>query len=134
MVKRYAGLLLALVSLWLSIAPVLAQETTTPPTTERDARSLAERLLGFDEPYALPPLTPVYEIGDELAFWVGKTGQDTPARVSARLAAVTPNIYLWVEEGLDFDPEGLANLAGFADQIQLLMRLRDTYGQRTIIP
>ncbi len=134
MVKRSTGLLLVVVSLWLSIPPVFAQVTDTPPATERDARSLAARLLGFNEPYALPPLTPLYEVGDEVEFWVGKTEQVTPTRVTARLAAVTPNIYLWVEEGLEFDPDGLANLAGYADQIQLLMRLRDTYGQQTIIP
>ncbi len=135
MVKRRLGLMLAVtVSLLITSTPAFTQEDSPPTSTQRDAKELAARLLGFEEPYAFPDLTPLYEVGAEVEFWVGKTDHDSPTRITATLAAVTPNIYLWVEDGIAYEEGAMGTFAGIADQIQLLMRLRDTYGQETIIP
>jgi hypothetical protein len=114
------------------IAPAAAQDAGQDTT--RDPQALAARLLGFDGGFALPELTPLYEVGDEAQFWVGKTTSETPTRVTARLAGASPGVYLWVEEGIAYNPEEMPGFAASVDNIQVVLRLRDNYGYPTILP
>jgi hypothetical protein len=122
--------ILVLIVLLLLTLPVHAQETDTT----RDPQSLAQRLLGYDGHVAIPSLTPVYETGDTAEFWVSKANADEPTQISARLVAVTPRVYLWVEEGQEADGEAMQAVAQQIDQILLTLRLEAVYGNPTIIP
>ncbi|MFN8451346.1 MAG: immune inhibitor A [Anaerolineae bacterium] len=84
---------------------------------QRNPQALAERYLGYQGDLLIPPLTPQYQVGDEAQFWVGKAGSDTPARVNATLAAVTRDVYLWIEDGVT--PSG--NLTQTALQLNAVM-------------
>jgi len=119
-----------LVCLLVIIAPASAQESSTT----RDPMELARRLLGFNQPYAIPLPTPLYEAGDTTEFWVSKAGASEPTQITATLAAATPNIYVWVENGLFFNPSTMGQVAGQLEQILTLFRLREVYGDPTILP
>lgn len=117
-------LLLAILAL-----PVRSQEETT-----RDPRALAERLLGFNAEYAFPPPPPAYSTGDTEEFWVTKAEDDHPTKIEATLVAVTRNLYVWVEDGLSFDSDKMAQVAQDLDSTFITLRARAVYGEPTIIP
>src|SRR5690554_2294314 len=100
--------------------PVGAQETSTT----LDPWSLARRLLGYEADFAIPPPTPLYSLGDGAEFWVGKATADTPTRITARLAAATSQVYLWVEEGLSYNSSAMQSMAQQIDQTFGALRLR----------
>lgn len=110
--------------------PVSAQEADTT----LDPWSLARRLLGYEADFAIPPPTPLYSLGDGAEFWVGKATADTPTRITARLAAATSRVYLWVEEGLSYNSSAMQSMAQQIDQTFGALRLRSNYGQPSIIP
>ncbi len=119
-----AGVMLLL----LSVFTVNAQADTT-----RDPQSLAARLLGF-EGFAIPEPTPAYRPGDEMQFWVARAGEDRPVQIQAELAAVTPNLYLWVEAGVAYQR---GNMQQMAQQLALMsygLQRRDLYGDTTFFP
>src|SRR4051812_14515956 len=89
-----------LVSVLISVVFVASVAAQDAPSTTRDPQSLAQRYLGFKGNSPIPPLTPAYKTGDKAQFWVGKVGSVTPVRVSATLAAVAPDAYIWVEDGI----------------------------------
>ncbi len=123
-------LLLILVSLiWMHSAS--AQENTS--SLARDPQSLAERYLGFTGNLPTPPLVPIYKVGDQLQFWVGKLGSDTPTRVTASLAAATDNLYLWVENGVKPGAD-LTKVAPQLDATISAFRARDNYRQAVNLP
>lgn len=122
----FAGLLTCL--LWA--APTHAQDSDAT----RDPWDLARRLLGFDADYALPDPTPLYEPGDTAEFWVSKAKTQARTKITAELAALTPSVYVWVEEGIDYDERAIRNIAQQIDQIALQLRLLSLYGQPTLIP
>ena len=119
------GLLLVMVAL-----PVRAQDDDT----RRDTRALAERLLGFDADFAIPPPTPRYRPGDSEEFWVTKSADDRPSSITATLVAASPNLYVWVEDSLSFDPQAMVAVAQELDRAFTTLRLRGVYGEPTIIP
>src|SRR5215207_9076739 len=86
---RIGGLLLA--CLLIFAAPASAQDDT--PQGLRDPADLAARFLDYQPSPEVPPLTPLYEAGDTMQFWVGKTTSPTPVQITATLAAATPEIY-----------------------------------------
>lgn len=102
--------------------------------TTRSPIELARRLLGFDQPYAIPLPTPLYTPGDTTEFWVSKAGRTEPTKITATLAAATPNIYVWVEDGLFFNATAMGQVAGQLEQVFTLFRLREVYGDPTILP
>lgn len=100
-----------------------------------DTQALAARYLGFNGDLPLPPLSPLYKVGDTAQFWVGKTTSPTPTRVSATLIATAENVYLWAEDGLG-SPQGekLAETAAQFGALFNAMRQSDNYRQGTITP
>ena len=120
--------ILVLIVLLLLALPVQAQETA------RDPLSLAQRLLGYTGEIVIPPLTPAYEPGDTAEFWVSKANTDEPTQISARLAGVTPQVYVWLEDGLSADDSAMQTVAQQIHQTLLTIRLEAVYGNPTIIP
>ena len=126
MSRQSHSLLVLLLALLLAL-PLAAQENSPAPT--RDPRALAQRFLRLSEDaFALAPITPQYEVGDTATFWMGKANSDTPTRITAELGAVTPNVYLWVEQGITYDRRALAEAAGAVQQLQAALRQRDRFG------
>ncbi len=121
-VRRWARYILPLLCLPLLIGGA-AQAQDDPL---RDPQALATRYLGFTGAAPVPPLTPIYQVGDSAQFWVGKVGSDLPVRVGATLAAVAPNAYLWVEDGVPAQGN-LTQIALQISQIISAYRRRDDY-------
>ena len=109
--------------LFIGVPLVSAQGDT--PDTVRDPISLAERYLGYDGSPIIPDATPLYEAGDTLEFWVSKG--DAPVRVQATLAAAAPSVYVWVEDGLEYDSASLGDRTQQFSAIYELLSLRQNY-------
>lgn len=95
--------------------------------TVRDPISLAERYLDYDGSPIIPDVTPIYEVGDTLEFWVS-AGE----RVQATLAAAAPLIYIWVEDGLEYQTRPLVDRAQQWNAIYSALQLRQNYTQSNL--
>lgn len=122
-----ALLLLALSVLF--IAPAAAQDTTV-----RDPNVLALQLLGWDGQPAIPPPSPLYQPGDTELFWVSRASATEPVQITATLAAGNASVYLWVEEGLNYNPASMNALAGQISLIFDILRIQDNTSGLNIIP
>ena len=109
--------------------PTLAQEIGT-----RDPLALARRLGGLTGEVPLSPLTPHYQAGERETFFVSRPDASEPQRLQATLVAASDALYLWVEEGLNFDAQGLGEMAGELERILLTQRLRTIHGDPTLLP
>lgn len=79
---------------------------------QRDIRLLAERLRRTGPiPEVVHEVAPHYQVGDRTEFWVGNVDTMEQFQVTAALQYVTPHLYMWVEEGVRFDRDGLARSA-----------------------
>lgn len=131
--RRTFGLMLLsvlIISLLLLVAPVYAQE----PSLDRDPAALAQQLLGYDGSPNIPELFPAYNLGDSTQFWVSKANQDTPTQITAELAAETNQVYVWVEEGIHYDPEKLVTSTQTLDVIFSILRATENQGSIITIP
>ena len=120
---------LALVLLVGGGGPAGAQEAEV-----RDPLSLAQRFGVLEGEAPLAELTPQYAVGAQERFFVGRAEADAPQQVMATLVASTPGIYLWVEEGLEHNPQGLSELAGALERVFQTQRLRGVHGDLTALP
>ncbi len=128
MLKRRIWLVLIIAL--LAALPASAQDTTI-----RNPEELAQRWLGYNPMIpAIPLPSPAYGVGDEATFWVSKTKQDAPSQITTIAAAVTPSLYIFVEEGLTFDPQRMAQLAQLLDSRFALLRLSANQGGITVVP
>ncbi len=127
--RRYS-----IIGLLACVMVIITSASAQDDDTTRDPMELAQRLLGFDQPFAIPLPTPLYVPGDTTEFWVSKAGITEPTKITATLAAATPNIYVWVENGLFFTPSTMSQIAGQLEQIFNVFRLREVYGDPTILP
>ncbi len=118
---------LVLILLVIIAVPTHAQEP-------RDPWDLARRLLGFDAPYALPDVTPLYAPGDTAEFWVTKANADQRTKITAELASVSANVYIWVEDGISYQPQPMRDVAAQLGAIWTGLRSFSLYGQPTILP
>jgi immune inhibitor A len=89
----------------LSTAELL-HETTIP---QRDLYALASRLESTElGPRVVNQEPPHFEIGQQETFWVNDEQlSDTYFEIQATLRYVTPHVYMWVEDGLSVQQEGL---------------------------
>ncbi len=127
--RRSLLLCILLCGLLLVTAPAAAQSTET-----RDIPDLARRLLGWNGDPVIPAPVPIYKVGDTTEFWVTKAGQDAPTRITAELAALTPGIYLWVEQGIATNADDLAQAAAELDVLFATLRIRDNVGGVLVRP
>jgi hypothetical protein len=87
-----------------------ALENTFVPIN--DLLDLAERLIGKTGiPRTVPPPTEPYRVGDQRLFWVTNVDSNELFQVEARLEYVTPHLYFWIENGVDFNRNDLQALA-----------------------
>lgn len=122
--------LIILSSLLLLTAPLTAQDAST----QRDPAALARQLLGWDGSPAIPDPTPIYNVGDVTQFWVSKAGQDTPVQISAILTAATPELYIWAEDGIEYDPEKMAQVAAQLEFAVALFSIDGNQGAIQTVP
>ncbi len=134
MKQNRVALAVVLVLWWLA-GTVLAQGDSTLRVLEetdipvRDAPELAERLGGVAGATGITvPPAPPYKVGDRQTFFVGNDDDETIFEVEAELAAATPGVYLWVEEGVAYDPQQLAEIAHLLDGT-IFPRVRAFFGQ-----
>lgn len=88
----------------------LLAETSIP---ERDLIALTTRLKKVDQPIPLVvnDTPPNYALGDKEVFWISDLDAEVYYTTTATLSYLTPHLYLWVEEGSDFDREALEKSA-----------------------
>jgi len=132
MFRRKTRLLTAALLACMTLLPGVS--THAQDDTWRDPQSLARRLLGYTDQIAIPEPSPAYRPGDTEQFWVTKAGEDTPTRITAHLAAATPTIYLWVEDGIASTTGQMQQVASQLEAILFTLRQRDIYGQPTAFP
>ena len=100
----------------LSTAELL-RETTIP---QRDLYALASRLQSADPgPRVVNEEPPRFEVGQRETFWINDEElSDTYLETQATLRYITPHLYMWVEDGLSLDQEGIEAAAlEFEEQI-----------------
>jgi len=112
------------------VFPAAAQEDNTL----RDPAALAQQLLGYDGGLAIPDPFPVYAVGDTTPFWVSKVGEEKPTKINATVAAATEGLYIFVEDGIDYNPETLAPFAGRLDFIFSVLRITNNRGAIVAAP
>ncbi len=117
--------LTAILLLTLIVVPLRAQDSTS---TTRDAQAMAQRWLGWSggPVIAPPPLT--YNLNDSSTFWVTKAGHASPSQITAKLAAITLHLNVWVEDGLDFKPNEMLNVAAQIDATMVTIRMPANQG------
>ncbi|MCC6804368.1 MAG: hypothetical protein IT319_15910, partial [Anaerolineae bacterium] len=114
--------------------PAAAQDDAAPTAPPRDPQALAARFLGASGDTPAVPLTPIYRAGDTLDFWVTKNGSSTPVRVSATLVTATPILYIWVEQGITADTDGIADVALQLSRVLFFYRMRTNYREAPFLP
>jgi immune inhibitor A len=79
---------------------------------ENDPRELACRLRGeCNIPETMPPPAGPRQMGEQDTFWVTNVNTNENFQVDATLQYVTPHVYFWVENGVNYDQDELVDLA-----------------------
>jgi hypothetical protein len=79
---------------------------------ENDPRELACRLRGeCNIPETIPPPSGPRQAGEQDTFWVTNVNTNENFQVDATLQYVTSHVYFWVENGVNYDQDELADLA-----------------------
>lgn len=77
-----------------------------------DLADLARRLQGKENiPPTLPAPSSPLKVGATTKFWVTNTDTNENSQVSATLSYVTPHLYFWVQNGVQFNQDDLKTLA-----------------------
>ena len=96
----------------LTETEALLTETDLPV---RDLRALASRLRnqGAELPEVVYDTPPVYQLGDQDAFWIVDNTQQPPVQfqATATLQHITEHTYWWVEDGFSVNQQDLARSA-----------------------
>ena len=92
-------------------------QTTIVP--ENNTRDLSCRLEGkCDIPETMEPPAGPRQVGDQDEFWATDVGTNENFRVTATLQYVTPHVYFWVEDGVNFNEDEMKSLVdAFENQI-----------------
>ncbi len=125
--------------LWACVTVLLLLILLTVPSnaqdsTARDPEAMAQRWLGWSGGPEIVPPPPAYEINATTQFWVTKAGHASPSQITAKLAAITLHINLWVEDGLDFKPDSLSDTAIAIDVTMVSIRIPENQGGIVNIP
>ena len=77
----------------------------------QDAREIAERLKGIEDiPEVVSDTASPLSLGAKSDFWVTNTDTNESRQVSATLAYVSPHLYFWVDDEVEFDQSDLDSL------------------------
>ena len=71
---------------------------------------------GPDIPESEPAPAQPFEVGAKQSFWAFNDDNHQHFRVSATLRYVTPHLYFWVGDGVNYNPAALQNLADTFEQ------------------
>jgi hypothetical protein len=84
-----------------------------------DARELAQRYNNIqDIPATMEPPPAWHQTGDRMSFWVTNVDSDENMNIDATLQYVTEHAYFWIEDGVSYNEDDLAQLAeAFEHQI-----------------
>jgi immune inhibitor A len=86
----------------------LLEQTIVP---NNDPRDLACRLQGkCSIPEVVATSAPDRPVGDADKFWVTNTDTNQSFQIDATLQYVTPHVYFWVENGVDFNQKDMQDL------------------------
>jgi hypothetical protein len=106
--------------------PVPTAEVERPPADSVPVDTLeilAQTIVPDNDPYELacrlkaicnvPTTVPskAYQVGDQEAFWVTNTDTAQNFEATATLRYITPHVYFWVENGVNFNEGDLKRLA-----------------------
>jgi len=83
---------------------------------------------------SLPLPAELYEIGAVEMFYVAKKDAPAPVQIQARLAAISPSLYYWLEDGIDFNEDALAESAAVTEGLYNFFRSRAVYTERLYNP
>lgn len=88
------------------------------PLPVRDLFSLAQRLgrMGGGARRVINPAPPEYQVGDKTTFWISEEAGKTYSEITATLRYVGEHAAWWVEDGVDYDRDGLAAAAKRFDE------------------
>lgn len=101
------------------------QEEIVP---ENDPVELAQRLGGKKNiSLTLPDENAPYNLGDRQSFWVTNVDNNKNFRVNTTLQYLGEHVYIWVENGVDYDEEDLIVLGDTFDQ-DIYPTNRDFFG------
>ncbi|MCB9152974.1 MAG: immune inhibitor A [Caldilineae bacterium] len=91
------------------------QEAVVPA---RNLRVLSEELRGTGPiPEVVNDTTPTYQLNEQQKFWINNDDTGEHFQIDARLAYVNDVLYMWVEDGANYDPDDLKDAADkFAEQ------------------
>ncbi|MBA3873376.1 MAG: immune inhibitor A, partial [Anaerolineae bacterium] len=131
MTKNKLAYLTVLLLLILLVVPLHAQDSTS---TVRDPEAMAQRWLGWSGGPDVPPPLPAYKIGDTAQFWVTKSGHAAPTQITATLASTLAFLDVWVENGMDYNPTAMDNLANRMQLAFVDFQIRDNQGGFTSFP
>ena len=80
------------------------QELKTAVVPARDLRALAEGLRGTGAiPEVVHETAPVYQVGQTDSFWISNEDDQKHFQIDAELVYTNDVLYIWVEQGVDFD-------------------------------
>jgi hypothetical protein len=98
----------------LALTLRILEDTIVP---NNDPADLARRLQGKTDisPTLDPPLVPP-AVGDQETYWVTNTDTNENFQVSATLSYITEHAYFWIEEGVEYEPKDLQDLAETFEQ------------------
>jgi|GEM_PF-4471418 len=111
-------LLIMVFMLWLTIGGVAAntddetlQTILNNPMPPRDPLDLSVRIGGLDpNTFDIEP-RPEYAIGDMVEFFVGGSDSSSQGRRLMQLVAASGDVYMWVEQGMNYDQGNLQQAA-----------------------
>ena len=91
------------------------QEAVVPA---RNLRVLAEELRGTGPiPEVVNETAPTYRLNESQQFWINNDDTNEHFQIDARLAYANDVLYMWVEDGVNYDPADLKAAADkFADE------------------
>lgn len=79
-------------------------QVDVPP---RDRYDLAARLLGITSEGATPAPESGYKVGDVETFFAENSATHEVFEVEAECVYAGPHVYMWVEQGLNYDPDAM---------------------------
>jgi hypothetical protein len=84
----------------------------------RDLFSLAQRLgrVGGGARRVINPAPPEYQVGDQTTFWISEEAGKTYSEITATLRYIGQHAAWWVEDGADYDEDGLVAAAKRFDE------------------
>ena len=100
----------------LPLVPDTASKSATEVQRDLPARDLLDLAMRLMRPLEEPSLTcrPTnvrHKVGDRESFWISDQGADGRRMVTATLSCMTPHLYMWLEEGVEVEPEDLKRSA-----------------------